>query len=99
VENSDGKSENGEEGIAVSSKFVQLLILGFAIVIIGLIVVFVAAALGGGSASVGGVIFIGPFPIVFGAGPDAAWLIAISVALAAISLFIFIMMRRAKWRV
>ncbi len=40
----------------------------------------------GGSESVGEVIFIGPVPIVFGAGPDAGWLIAVSAIITVVSL-------------
>jgi uncharacterized membrane protein len=40
------------------------------------------------------VIFIGPFPIVFGAGPDATWLILISVVIAAVSAVAFWIGRR-----
>jgi uncharacterized membrane protein len=62
--------------------------------LIGIIILAVGAALGNGSASVGGVIFIGPFPIVFGAGPDAAWLIVISMVLAVVSVILFVLFRR-----
>ena len=87
-------SRNEDEGSNVSSKLLALLILGCAIVIIGIIIVAVGATLGNGSASVGGVIFIGPFPIVFGAGPDAAWLIVISIVLAVVSIILFMLFRR-----
>jgi uncharacterized membrane protein len=85
---------NEDERSNVPSKLLALLALGFAIVIIGVIIITIGAALGNGSASVGGVIFIGPFPIVFGAGPDAAWLIVISVVLAVVSIILFMLFRR-----
>jgi uncharacterized membrane protein len=85
---------NEDEGSNVSSKLLALLFLGFAIVIIGIIIITIGAALGNGSASVGGVIFIGPFPIVLGAGPDAAWLIVISIVLAVVSIILFMLFRR-----
>ena len=85
---------NEDEGSNVSSKLLALLFLGFAIVIIGVIILAVGATLGNGSTSVGGVIFIGPFPIVFGAGPDAAWLIVISIVLAVVSVILFVLFRR-----
>lgn len=88
-----------EDGIEVSSRFFMLLMLGFAIVIIGVILIMVASLLGGGSASVGGVIFIGPFPIVFGAGPGAEWLIAISIILSVVMIAIFMLMRRRNYRI
>jgi uncharacterized membrane protein len=64
------------------------------LVIVGITVVLVATVLSGGSASFGGVIFIGPFPIVIGAGPDAVWLVSIGIVLAVLSLIVFMIMRR-----
>jgi len=71
---------------------------GFAIIIVGIILVVLASVLGTGSGSVGGVIFIGPFPIVFGAGPDAIWLILISLTIAALMLVLFFVWRRRNWK-
>ncbi len=88
------KSEDEDEEIQVSSRFFMFLMLGFAVVIIGIILVMASSLLGGGSASVGGVIFIGPFPIVIGAGPDAVWLIAISIAISVLMILSFVLMRR-----
>jgi uncharacterized membrane protein len=98
AEKTNDKSENDEEGIEVSSRFFMLLMLGFAVVIVGIILVTVASLLGGGSASVGGVIFIGPFPLVFGAGPDAAWLITISIVISVAMIIIFALVRRRNYR-
>jgi len=88
------KSENDEGSIAVSSRFFILLILGFVFLTVGVIIVLATVVFNSGSTSFGGVIFIGPFPIVFGAGPDAAWLIAIGIAIAVLSIIAFIIMRR-----
>ncbi len=75
----------------------MLLFLGLAIVIVGIIIITVASVLGGGAGSVGGVIFIGPFPIVFGAGPDAIWLIIVSITVAVLMIvLLFVMRRRGK---
>jgi uncharacterized membrane protein len=90
----DGKSqETAEEGITVSSKL--FLILGFALVVVGIIVILIATVLyGGGSASAGAVIFIGPFPIVIGAGPDVTWIVLFSIILAVLSVVVFLVMNR-----
>ncbi len=93
-EDSEKKPENGDEGVPVSGRLFLVLISGFILVIVGIAVILVASVIGGGSTSVGGVIFIGPFPIVFGAGPDALWLIVIGVAIAVLSVVVFIFMRR-----
>lgn len=86
------------EGVKIHSRFFRLLILGFVLIFVGVIVIVGATLLSGnGLSSFGGVIFIGPFPIVFGAGPDAAWLIAISLVLAVLSLVVFwVMIKRVE---
>jgi uncharacterized membrane protein len=95
ADNADEKGQEAEEDTTVPSRFFLPFVTGFVLVFIGVLVVIAALALGGnGSASAGIVIFIGPFPIVLGAGPDAAWLILISVILAAISVVLFVVMRR-----
>jgi uncharacterized membrane protein len=86
--------ENEDEGIEVSSRFFGFLILGVALIFIGIIVLVVASVVFGGSGSVGVVIFIGPFPIVFGKGPDAIWLILIGVIIAVLSIVLFLIMNR-----
>ncbi len=88
------EEETEEEGISISSRLFALIALGFVLVFVGIVVLAVAAIVFGGSGSVGGVIFIGPIPIVFGAGPDAAWLILISVVLAVLSMIVFLVMSR-----
>ena len=88
----EGKTET--EGVAVSSRLFGLVVLGISLVFVGVAVIIAASALSGGSGSVGGVILIGPFPIVFGAGPDATLLIVLSVVLTIISLVLFLLMNR-----
>jgi uncharacterized membrane protein len=83
-----------EEGIAVSSRLFRLLILGVALVLVGIAFLIVASFFSSSSTSVGVVVFIGPFPIVFGSGPNAAWLITIGVILAVLSVVLFWMMNR-----
>ncbi len=81
--------EDEEGGIAVSSRLLGFLLLGISLVFVGIAVIIVASVVMDGSGSVGGVILIGPIPIIFGAGPDAGWLIAVSVALSVISIVLF----------
>lgn len=87
-------SEEENEGITVSSRGFGLLLLGIALVFIGITVIVVATVVLGGSGSVGGVILIGPIPIVFGAGPEAGWLIAVGVVLTIISVVLFLVLNR-----
>jgi uncharacterized membrane protein len=53
-----------------------ILLIGFGLIVAG------SAAQSGASA--GGAIFIGPFPIVFGAGPNGSSLALISVVIGAV---------------
>jgi len=77
-----------------------LLFLGFILVAVGIAVILVASVLyGGGSVSGGAVIFIGPFPIVIGAGPDITWIVSISVVLAVLSVVLFFVMNRKMKKV
>ena len=85
--------ENEAEGIEVSSRFFNLIILGIALIFVGIVVVVVASVVLG-SGSFGAVIFIGPFPIVFGLGPNATWLILIGIILSVVSVIIFVVMNR-----
>jgi uncharacterized membrane protein len=87
------------EGIAVSSRLFGLIVLGISLVFAGIAVIIAASALSGDSGSVGGVILIGPIPIVFGTGPDAAWLIVLSVVLTIISVILFLIMNRRIKRI
>ncbi len=86
--------EAENDGIGISSRLLGFLFLGITLVLIGVAVLVVVSVVLGWSGSFGGVIFIGPIPIVFGAGPDAIWLIAISVILSVISIILFLVMKR-----
>ena len=92
------EDEDETEGFTISSRFLAFLILGIALVLVGIVVLVVASFVFGSSGSVGVVIFIGPFPIVFGAGPDAIWLILIGIIIAALSLVLFLVMNRRYGR-
>ncbi|MBT0159602.1 DUF131 domain-containing protein [Candidatus Bathyarchaeota archaeon A05DMB-2] len=97
----EGSDETAaEEGVTVSSRLLLFLILGFAMVFIGVLLIVVASVLSGGAgaASFGAVIFIGPFPIVVGAGPDMTFLIVVSAVLAVLSILVLLIMRRRLGR-
>jgi uncharacterized membrane protein len=91
--------ETVEEGVNAHSSFFLLLITGFVLVFVGIAVIFVAAVLySGGSASAGAVIFIGPFPIVIGAGPDVTWIVLFSIIITVLSIVVFLVMNRRMSR-
>ncbi|MEM2676942.1 MAG: DUF131 domain-containing protein [Candidatus Bathyarchaeia archaeon] len=77
--------------------FLTLFFVGFLTILLGIILLIVAALLSGtGNASFGGVLFIWFFPIVFGAGPEAHWLILFAIILAVLGVILFIASRRSK---
>jgi uncharacterized membrane protein len=87
--------ENNEDaGNIVSGRLLVFLILGITLVLVGIAVLVVASVFLGGLGSVGGVILIGPVPIVFGAGSDAGWLIAVSTILTVVSVVVFLLLNR-----
>jgi len=99
MRNADETQETVEEEMLVSSRFFWLLIAGFVLVFVGMAIIFVATVLySGGSASAGAVIFIGPFPIVIGAGPDVTWIVLFSIIIAVLSVVVFLVMNRRMRR-
>jgi uncharacterized membrane protein len=76
-------------------KFLILFILGFFIIFLGIIILMVTALLyGKDTVNFGAIIFIGPIPIIVGAGPEAAWMVLFAVILAVLSIIMFLIMRR-----
>ncbi len=94
---SDEEAET--EGIGLSGRLLGFILLGIALVFVGIAVIVVVSVFSGGSGSVGGIILIGPIPIVFGAGPDADWLILISIILTAISVISFLILNRRQKKI
>ncbi len=87
--------ENGEGGLDVPKRFFLLLITGFLIVFVGIIILMIAAILfGSDSINFGAIIFIGPFPIIIGAGPEATWMVLFGIILAMLSIIMFVIMSR-----
>lgn len=73
---------------------IYIILLGFLILIAGVALEFTSIP---SHASVGGVIFIGPFPIVFGSGPNYQYIITISLFIAVIMVLLsFLLYRRAS---
>jgi uncharacterized membrane protein len=88
---------NAENGPNTQRKLLVMFILGFFIILTGIVIIAAATVVSGGSASFGGFIFVGPIPIVFGAGPGATWLVLFAMILGIISIVLFLMMcRRAE---
>jgi len=91
----DNFLESDQKENALSGKFLLLLSLGFALVFIGVIIVLVATIfLGEASTSASAVIFIGPFPLIFGSGVDTGWIILLSIIIAVVSIMLFFVMNK-----
>ena len=89
---SEESRQSGEEqGV---KWFLVLFIIGFFIILVGTIFLVVAAFSSESSISFGGFVLIGPFPIVFGSGPEAQWLVLFAIILGVLSLIMFFMIRK-----
>ena len=86
--------ETDEKSIGVSGRLLGLLLLGIALVFSGVVVLVIASVVLGGSGSVGGVILLGPIPIVFGIGPNTSWLIIFGIIFTVVSIILFLLMNR-----
>jgi len=76
-------------------KFLILFVIGFFIIFLGIIILMVATVLhGNGSLNFSAIIFIGPVPIVVGAGPEATWMVLFVIILAVLSIIMFLIMRK-----
>ena len=79
---------------STSRKFLVLTIIGFLMFFVGVSILVVATVLSDGNLGVGGFILIGPIPIVFGAGPQAAWMILFATVITILSVITFLALRR-----
>jgi len=89
------KGANDEVKIAVAP--VWLFLVGFVLMSVGVVVLFAAAALQGNvDISGGGIIFVGPIPIIFGAGSHAYFAIFLAAVLTIIGFVMFFLMRKTR---
>jgi len=73
-------------------KSAQLASLGILVVFIGFFVTFVGAFQGSsGTVSSGGFILIGPFPIIFGKGPNSGYLASFGVAISVVMIAFYLL--------
>ena len=61
----------------------RLLLAGLVILLLGFGLIFVGSATEAG-VSTGGIVFVGPFPIAFGSGPNGSGLALVSVVIGAV---------------
>ncbi len=72
----------------------NLFLFGFFLIFVGTIFVTAAIVLSGTPATFGVVVFVGPIPIVLGAGPHFIWAIALAVAITILGTVLFIILRK-----
>lgn len=87
--------ENKGNKTGSSRKFMLLFLVGFALILVGMVVLVMAALFySEDTIDFGGVIFVGPFPIVIGVGPNSTLIVLFSIILAVLSIIIFVILRR-----
>ena len=72
-----------------SGRVLGFVVLGMVLIFIGIIIIVVASFIFGESNNVGGVILIGPIPIVFSAGSESWVLVAIGILITIFSVVLF----------
>jgi uncharacterized membrane protein len=68
--------------------------VAFAVIFIGTLLVVLGSMSNFGPSSVGGIILIGPIPIVLGGGPYSFELVALSAVLMIVAIVFFLVLRR-----
>lgn len=71
----------------------KLFLLSFLLILIGTIFILIASVLPG-KFSIGAIIFLGPIPIILGAGPHLIWVIILAFALTVLGVIMFITLRK-----
>ena len=71
--------------------------LAFFLIFVGMMIVVLGSILGGGGVGSGGlVVFIGPFPIAIGTGPQSSLMVVVALALAIIGMIVFFLSARRR---
>jgi len=95
----NAQNENEETSIVLGHKVLLLFLAGFLFVVAGAVILTETALFSSSShGSFGVTVFIGPFPILIGGGPDAQWLILATIILAITSPVVFLLFRRENRR-
>jgi len=78
-----------------SQKFLIVFLIGFVMIFVGMIILVMAALFYGGTTmNFGGVVFIGPFPIVIGVGSDVGLMFLFVTILAVLTIIMCLILRR-----
>ena len=95
IENHSSDRPGGsQKTVATIQRFYALIILGLFLVFTGFLIMIVSSS---SEISGGGVIFIGPFPIIFGVGQNFQFILTLSLIIAIIMLILFIVMKKESF--
>jgi uncharacterized membrane protein len=92
----DELKETHNQASNTFSRLFLLLISGLILASVGFAILIAGILLDGGSVSGGAVIFIGPIPIIIGAGVDVTWIIFFSIVIAILSVLMFFVISRKR---
>jgi len=85
-----------EEPLTSFPVFMKMFLAGFLLIFLGVIILMIAGFMGEISQSFGLVVFIGPIPIILGAGRYSLLAVLLAVLLTVFGIIIFVIFR--KWR-
>jgi len=74
----------------------KVFLVGFFLVFIGVVILMIATLIYGLPDSVGLIVFIGPIPIILGAGEYSFLAIMLAVVLTILSIIFFMILRKQK---
>ena len=84
-------------GFGSPPSLMKVFLLGFILILIGVVTVMIATLLYGSPDSVGLIVFIGPIPIILGAGEYSFLTIVLALILTVMSIVFFIVLRKQKF--
>lgn len=74
----------------------KIFLVGFFLVFVGVVIVMIAALMYGLPDSAGLIVFIGPIPIILGAGEYSFLAVVLAITLVILSIILFVALRRRK---
>ena len=91
-------SSSPEEVVAPGWRIAPTIFpLAFFIIFVGMMLMVLASVLsGGGTGSSGLVVFIGPFPIAIGTGPQSSLMVVVAFALAIVGMLVLFLFTRRR---
>jgi len=74
----------------------NVFLLGFLLIFAGMVILMIAAVLDGLPESLGLIVFIGPIPIILGAGEYSFWAIILAIILTILAIAFFIILGKER---